>query len=88
MVNVDTAEHQVFADDVLLLCSDGLHGSVTPSEIAALVGVNGADLNRAAQRLVDIANQRDGGDNITLHINLVRSVERVGMYRGRPYRLP
>jgi len=88
MVNVDTAEHQVFADDVLLLCSDGLHGSVTPSEIAALVGVNGADLNRAAQRLVDIANQRDGGDNISLQIIRVRSVERVGMYRGRPYRLP
>jgi serine/threonine protein phosphatase PrpC len=87
MVNVDTAEHQVFADDVLLLCSDGLHGSVTPSEIAALVG-NNADLTRAAQRLVDIANQRDGSDNITLQIIRVRSVERVGMYRGRPYRLP
>jgi protein phosphatase len=88
MVNVDTAEHQVFADDVLLLCSDGLHGSVTPSEIAALVGGSGADLTRAAQRLVDIANQRDGSDNISLQIIRVRSVERVGMYRGRPYRLP
>ena len=87
-VNVDTAEHQVFADDVLLLCSDGLHGSVTPSEVAALVGGAGADLNRAAQRLVDIANQRDGSDNISLQIIRVRSVERVGMYRGRPYRLP
>jgi serine/threonine protein phosphatase PrpC len=86
-VSVDTAEHQVFADDVLVLCSDGLHGSVTPSEIAALTG-NNMDLNRAAQRLVDIANQRDGSDNISLQIIRVRSVERVGMYRGRPYRLP
>lgn len=86
-VSVDTAEHQVFADDVLVLCSDGLHGSVTPSEIAALVG-NNADLTRSAQRLVDIANQRDGSDNVTLQIIRVRSVERVGMYRGRPYRLP
>ncbi len=86
-VSVDTAEHQVFADDVLLLCSDGLHGSVSSSEIAALVG-NNADLARAAQRLVDIANQRDGSDNVSLQIIRVRSVERVGMYRGRPYRLP
>jgi protein phosphatase len=86
-VSVDTAEHQVFPEDVLVLCSDGLHGSVASSEIAALVG-NNADLKRAAQRLVDIANQRDGSDNISLQIIRVRSVERVGMYRGRPYRLP
>src|ERR1700722_9832786 len=79
-VSVDTAEHQVFPDDVLLLCSDGLHGSVSSSEIAALVG-NNADLTRAAQRLVDIANQRDGSDNVSLQIIRVRSVERVGMYQ-------
>ena len=77
----------MFAGDVLLLCSDGLHGSVTASEMAAVAG-NGGDLSAAAQRLVDIANQRDGSDNISVQIIRVRSVERVGMYRGRPYRLP
>jgi PPM family protein phosphatase len=86
-VGVDVSEHQVFVGDVLLLCSDGLHGSVPGSEMAALCG-NGGDLVRSAQRLVDIANQRDGSDNISLQIIRVRSVERVGMYRGRPYRLP
>jgi len=86
-VNVDVTEHQVFVGDVLVLCSDGLHGSVAGSEIAALCG-NGGDLMRSAQRLVDLANQRDGSDNISLQIIRVRSVERVGMYRGRPYRLP
>ena len=86
-VNVDIDEHQVLVGDVLVLCSDGLHGSVTASEIAAVAG-NAADLNKAAHRLVDIANQRDGGDNISLQLIRVRSVERVGMYRGRPYRLP
>lgn len=87
MVNVEYNEHQVFAGDVLLLCSDGLHGSVEASEIAALTG-SGNDLSAAAKRLVDIANQRDGSDNISLQLIRVRSVERVGMYRGRPYRLP
>jgi len=86
-VNVDVNEHQVFVGDVLLLCSDGLHGSVQASEMAALAG-HGGDLSTAAGRLVDIANQRDGSDNISLHLIRVRSVERVGMYRGRPYRLP
>jgi PPM family protein phosphatase len=85
-VNVDVAEHQVFGGDVLVLCSDGLHGSVSGSEMAAVAG-NGGDLQLAAKRLVDIANQRDGGDNISLQLIRVRGVERVGMYRGRPYRL-
>jgi PPM family protein phosphatase len=86
-VNVEINEHQVFEGDVLLLCTDGLHGSVSGSEMAAITNQNG-DLATAAKRLVDIANQRDGGDNISLQLLRVRSVERVGMYRGRPYRLP
>lgn len=85
-VNVEVNEHQVFVGDVLLLCSDGLHGSVEASEMAAVAG-GGGDLSAAAKRLVDIANQRDGGDNISLQLIRVRSVERVGTYRGRPYRL-
>jgi protein phosphatase len=86
-VNVDVNEHQVFAGDVILLCSDGLYGSVEASEMAAITS-HGGDLATAAKRLVDIANQRDGSDNISLQLIRIRGVERVGMYRGRPYRLP
>lgn len=86
-VSAEINEHQLFVDDVLLLCSDGLHDSVSPSEIAAITG-HGGELTAAAHRLVDLANQRDGSDNISLQIVRVQSVERVGMYRGRPYRLP
>jgi PPM family protein phosphatase len=87
IVKADIGEHQVFAGDVLLLCSDGLHNCVSGSEMAALL-VPDAELKTAAQRLVNLANQRDGGDNITALIIRIRNVERVGMYRGRPYRLP
>ena len=59
VVNVDTNDHQIFAGDVLLLCSDGLHGSVDASEMAAICG-QGQDLHLAAERLVAIANERDG----------------------------
>jgi serine/threonine protein phosphatase PrpC len=86
-VSADVNEFQVFADDVLVTCSDGLHGSLGGTEIAAIVGFQ-QKLETAAKRLVDIANERDGSDNISLQIIRVRSVERVGMYRGRPYRLP
>lgn len=85
-VNIETSDIQVYAGDVLLLCCDGLYHSIAPSEMAAVAG-HGGDLNAAARRLVDIANDRDGSDNISVQLIRVRSVERVGMYRGRPYKL-
>jgi serine/threonine protein phosphatase PrpC len=86
VVNVDVGEHQVFADDVLLLCSDGLHGSVHAADMARMAG-QAPDLSDAARELVALANQRDGGDNISVLLIRVKGVERVGMYRGRPYKL-
>jgi protein phosphatase len=85
-VKVETSDIQVYPGDVLLLCCDGLYHSVEPSEMAAVAG-HGRDLAEAARRLVDIANDRDGSDNISVQLIRVRSVERVGMYRGRPYKL-
>ena len=85
-VNTETSEHQVLAGDVLVLCSDGLHGAMTPSEMAHIIA-HSDDLTGAAKKLVEVANQQDGSDNISVQLIRVRSVERVGMYRGRPYKL-
>ena len=85
-VAIDTSETLLSAGDILLLCSDGLHGSVTASDMEQIV-VRHAHLQVAAQELVATANQRDGSDNISLQLIRVRGVERVGMYRGRPYKL-
>jgi protein phosphatase len=85
-LSVDTSENQVMAGDVLLLCSDGLHNSVTAEDIGRITG-HGAPLDETAQQLIDLAKQRDGGDNISVQLIRVRSVERVGMYRGRHYKL-
>ena len=85
-VGVEINDHQVFPGDILLLCSDGLHGAVKPWEIAQIVG-NGTDLLSAARSLVSLANDKDGGDNVSVQLIRILSVERVGMYRGRPYRL-
>ena len=86
LVNVDTSEHSVLPGDVLLLCSDGLHGAVNASEMAAIVREH-ADLETAAHKLLSLANQKDGSDNSSVQLIRVRSVERMGTYRGLPYRL-
>lgn len=85
-VAAETREDQIHPGDVLILCSDGLHGAVCAPEMARLVS-ECTHLESAAEQLITIANQRDGSDNISVQLIRVRSVERVGMYRGRPYRI-
>ena len=50
--------------DVLILCSDGLHGLVSDHELSA--AVSRPDLDQACDSLVDLAKQRGGHDNITV----------------------
>ena len=85
-LSVDTSENQIFAGDVLMLCSDGLHNSVASEDIGRIAG-HGAPLDSAASALVELAKERDGSDNISVQLIRVRAVERVGMYRGRHYKL-
>lgn len=85
-VGADTTEHIVLGGDVLLLCSDGLHGAISAAEMAQIVTRN-IDLNAAARQLIDAANESDGGDNVSVQLIRIRNVERIGMYRGRPYKL-
>ncbi len=85
-VGVETSESQIFPGDMFLLCCDGLHGSIETAELGELVSRT-PDLNQTAASLVALANERDGSDNISVQLIRVCGVERVGMYRGRPYRL-
>jgi protein phosphatase len=85
-VKVEIDEIPLLPDDVLLLCSDGLHGAVADEDMAATVGRN-RDLELTARELVSSANQQDGGDNVSVQLIRIRGVERMGMYRGRPYKL-
>ena len=85
-VNVDIAQTQVIPGDVLLLCCDGMHGALDDSDLVQIV-THSQDLNDAAHQLVALANEKDGSDNISVQLIRIKSVERVGMYRGRPYKL-
>jgi serine/threonine protein phosphatase PrpC len=64
-VDVDVDEFNLFPRDVLLLCSDGLTRMVTEPEIAGTLQAE-TDPEKAAQKLVDLANERGGLDNITV----------------------
>ena len=64
-VEVDAEEHAVIARDILLLCSDGLTRMVIEPEIAGTLQSE-PDATQAAQKLVDLANDRGGSDNITI----------------------
>jgi protein phosphatase len=58
---------QVKAGDVLMLCSDGLHGSVPHGEIEAeLAMATEQTLEPACARLIALAKEYGGRDNITV----------------------
>jgi protein phosphatase len=64
-IEVDTDEHAVFARDILMLCCDGLTRMVTEPEIAGTLQAE-TDPTKAAEKLIALANERGGVDNITV----------------------
>jgi len=51
---------------MLLLCTDGLHGLVDDEEMLAVTTEN--SLRDACRKLIDLAKQRGGPDNITVQV--------------------
>jgi PPM family protein phosphatase len=86
-VSPDTIALTIQSGDVLVLCSDGVHDEMPERTIAAIVSQNKA-VEEIARELVARAVEQDGNDNTTAMVIKIRSVEQLGMYRGRPYRLP
>jgi protein phosphatase len=66
-VKVDLTHQEVRRGDVLVLCSDGLSGQVKKEEIAQIV-TSSPDLSAACDKLISLANERGGPDNITVVI--------------------
>src|SRR5438445_821404 len=64
-VKVDLTHQEVRRGDMLVLCSDGLSGSVKKEEIAE-IATRERDLQAACDRLIALANERGGPDDITV----------------------
>ncbi|HEV8325767.1 MAG TPA: Stp1/IreP family PP2C-type Ser/Thr phosphatase [Myxococcota bacterium] len=67
--DVDIRVVSVREGDVLVLCSDGLANHVEPDEIAHVVAAG--TLPDAPRRLIALANERGGDDNITVIVSYV-----------------
>ena len=66
-VKVDLDEHPLFPDDVVLLCSDGLNKEMNDNAILRTVMQN-AEPKQIAERLIKMANDSGGRDNITVAV--------------------
>jgi PPM family protein phosphatase len=74
-VEVDTWTYPVRAGDVVLLCSDGLTSMISEGRVKEILAAT-PDLDAAATRLIDEANEAGGRDNITVVLFRVEEVGR------------
>ncbi|HID07556.1 MAG TPA: Stp1/IreP family PP2C-type Ser/Thr phosphatase, partial [Armatimonadetes bacterium] len=64
-VDVDIFERVLMPGDCVLLCSDGLSDLIEDDEIERVI-LSETDLHAACMRLIGLANDRGGNDNITV----------------------
>jgi len=64
-IEVGLTTHELYREDWLVVCSDGLYRVVRPEEISAVVR-DARDSAAVAERLVSLANERGAPDNVTV----------------------
>ncbi len=65
-VELELNEFDVEVGDIYLLCSDGLTDLIEDTVISATLNMLSSDLTETAQKLVDMANEHGGQDNISV----------------------
>jgi protein phosphatase len=65
-VEAEIREYDTQPGDIYLLCSDGLSDMVSDEDIGMALQALGANLNLAAQQLVQMANDNGGRDNVSV----------------------
>ncbi|MEK6625009.1 MAG: Stp1/IreP family PP2C-type Ser/Thr phosphatase [Bdellovibrionota bacterium] len=79
-VEVDVFTYKVSKNDMLLICSDGLHGRVSDRDILYTInthvpnpsGCTNENLQTAVKALIDLANHNGGNDNISVILVLAK----------------
>jgi protein phosphatase len=66
IVPADIAEYRLEAEDIYLLCSDGLTDMVEPETVQTILDGKRGVLPEAAAEMVDLANRNGGRDNISV----------------------
>lgn len=80
-VEVDICTHKLQDGDAILLCSDGLCGYVADARIEAVLREHGGTAQEATNKLVQLALDTGGHDNVT--VQLIRYGARAALERER-----
>jgi protein phosphatase len=72
-IEIEIVELVLQSGDVVILCSDGLHGMINDDTISKVLTPFPEKLEDAAQKLIDAANAAGGRDNVS--VVLVRYTE-------------
>ncbi len=67
-LELDYRQEGLEAGDIFVLSTDGIHDTLTPSEIIRLFKANADDLERATRNIVDAAFEKGSTDNLTCQI--------------------
>lgn len=74
-VKPDLSELQIYKDDILIICSDGLSDKVKPSEIRDVALT--CSPRKTCDNLIQMANDRGGEDNITLIVIKIKNTRSI-----------
>lgn len=80
-IQVDVFQYRICKNDIFMICSDGLHGKVSDSDILHIIQKNisdpsrcqQADLEKAIQELIHQANENGGQDNISVIVAVAQA---------------
>lgn len=72
-VAVDISEIEVLPNDLFVLCSDGLHDMVDDPDILLTINTFSDNLPVLAEKLVALANESGGRDNISVVLSKART---------------
>jgi protein phosphatase len=79
-IDVELDEQPIMSGDVLLLCSDGLTRYLKPDEFVKVLRT-AKDLQEGAERLVELANEAGGEDNVTVILVRVQKEAKRGLWQ-------
>jgi serine/threonine protein phosphatase PrpC/tRNA A-37 threonylcarbamoyl transferase component Bud32 len=77
---MDFVKREVFKDDIIVLCTDGLYGFATDVEILDVVSHHPPA--EAADVLLKLVEKRNGEDNISIQVIRIDEVHRAIFFRG------
>jgi protein phosphatase len=72
-IDPEVHDYPLEAGDVLLLCSDGLTEMIGAAEIGGLLAATDGNVHEGARRLVELANEAGGRDNVSVVVVGVRT---------------